>query len=83
MKKDHLEVLLDKVYDELKAVHEEVSGIRDKVNDLPTRDEFNDLKREVQAGRLAVTDLSRDYEVHRNNERIHFMPSADYRRGAA
>ena len=64
MKKDHMEVLQAEMLDELKAIHELVTGIRDTVNNQPTRDEFNDLKREVHAVTLGVTDTNRDLKKH-------------------
>ncbi|MBA2679232.1 MAG: hypothetical protein H0U76_12640 [Ktedonobacteraceae bacterium] len=80
--KDRLEVLLESIQSEVRAVHELVA-------DQPTRGEFEalrsdvlDLKREVQAVRLAVTDLTHDLETHKADDRIHFMPSVPHPRAA-
>ncbi len=72
---DRLSVLVEQVVSQNKAVLEAVADIRRIVEDQPTRDEFNELKREVQAIKLAVTDLSHDLNEHKANDRIHFMPS--------
>ena len=57
---NHLSVLMEQVVDQNKAVLEAVGDIRAKVEDLPTRDEFNELKRDVKTIKAAVTDLSHD-----------------------
>ena len=40
--------------------------IRAKVEDLPTRDEFNELQQDVKNIKAAVTDLSHDLEKHKS-----------------
>lgn len=40
----YISVVLEQIRDEIRAVHEEVAGIRDKVDNQPTRDEFVELK---------------------------------------
>jgi len=47
-------------------VLESVGDIRAKVEDLPTRDEFNDLRRDVKTINAAVTDTNRDLERHKS-----------------
>ncbi len=58
--------LLEVIRDEVRAVHEGVAGIREVVNDQPTRAEFNELKRDVKTIKASVTDLSRDLEKHKS-----------------
>ena len=57
---------MEQVVDQNKAVLEAVGDIRAKVEDLPTRDEFNELQRDVKTIKVAVTDLSRDLEKHKS-----------------
>ncbi|HEY7348121.1 MAG TPA: DUF2730 family protein [Ktedonobacterales bacterium] len=64
MEQDHLEVLLEQIVSQNKAVLEAVGDIRTKVDNLPTRDEFNELKRDVQTIKAAVTDLSHELAEH-------------------
>jgi archaellum component FlaC len=59
---NHFSVLMEDQNGKLDAVLEAVGDIRAKVEDLPTRDEFNELKRDVKTIKAAVTDLSRDLE---------------------
>ena len=63
---NHFGVLLEQIVDQNKAVLEAVGDIRAKVEDLPTRDEFNELKQDVKTIKAAVTDLSRELEKHKS-----------------
>lgn len=63
---NHLSVLMERVIDQNKAVLEAVGDIRARVEDLPTRDEFNELKQDVKTIKAAVTDLSRDLDKHKS-----------------
>lgn len=63
---NHLSVLMEQVIDQNRAVLEAVGDIRAKVEDLPTRDEFNEAQRDIKAIKAAVTDLSRDLENHKS-----------------
>ena len=63
---NHLSVLMEQVVDQNKAVLEAVGDIRAKVEDLPTRDEFNELKRDVKTIKAAVTDLGSDLKKHKS-----------------
>ena len=63
---NHFGVLLEQIVDQNKAVLEAVGDIRAKVEDLPTRDEFHELQRDVKTIKAAVTDLSRDLEQHKS-----------------
>jgi archaellum component FlaC len=63
---NHFSVLMEDQNGKLDAVLEAVGDIRAKVEDLPTRDEFNELKRDVKTIKAAVTDLSRDLKQHKS-----------------
>ena len=55
---DYSAVLLEQIVDQNKAVLEAVSDIRHKVADLPTRDEFDELRRDVKTTMSALRDVS-------------------------
>ena len=57
---------MEHLIDQNKAVLEAVGDIRAKVEDLTTRDEFNDLRRDVKTIKAAVTDTNRDLERHKS-----------------
>jgi Protein of unknown function (DUF2730) len=59
-------VLLEQIRDQNKAVLEAVGGIRAKVENLPTRDEFNELKRDVKTIKAAVTATNSDLKKHKS-----------------
>ncbi len=63
---NHLSVLMEQVVDQNKAVLEAVGDIQQKVADLPTRDEFNELKRDVKTIKAAVTATNRDLAKHKS-----------------
>jgi hypothetical protein len=63
---NHLSVLMEQVVDQNKAVLEAVGDIRAKVDDLPTRDEFNELKRDVKTIKAAVTTTNSDLKKHKS-----------------
>ena len=56
---NHFSVLMEDQNGKLDAVLEAVGDIRAKVDNLPTRAEFDELKQDVRVIRAAVTDLSR------------------------
>jgi hypothetical protein len=60
----YLGVLLEEIRDQNKAVLEAVGGIQQKVDNQPTRDEFNELKGDVKVIRVAVTDQSNQLRDH-------------------
>lgn len=62
----HLSVLMERVIDQNRAVLEVVGDIRAKVEKLPTKDAFNELKRDVKMIKAAVTDLSCDLKKHKS-----------------
>jgi archaellum component FlaC len=63
---NHFSVLMEDQNGKLDAVLEAVGDIRAKVEDLPTRDEFNELQQDVKTIKAAVTDLSHDLEKHKS-----------------
>jgi hypothetical protein len=63
---NHLSVLVEHVIDQNRAVLEAVGDIQAKVANLPTRDEFNELKQDVKTIKAAVGDLSRDLAEHKS-----------------
>lgn len=62
---NHFGVLLEQIVDQNKAVLEAVGYIQAKVANLPTRDEFDELKQDVRIIKAAVVDLSRDLAEHK------------------
>ncbi len=62
----HFSVLMEDQNGKLDAVLEAVGDIRAKVDNLPTRVEFDELKQDVRVIRAAVTDLSRDLAEHKS-----------------
>lgn len=58
-------VLMERVLHEVQATNEGVAAIREKVDTLPTRAEFNELKQDVKTIKAAVTDTSRDLAEHK------------------
>lgn len=63
---NHLSVLMEQVVDQNKAVLEAVGDIQRKVADLPTRTEFDELKRDVRIIKAVVVDVSRDLAEHKS-----------------
>ena len=57
---NYLGVLLEKMSDELKAIHEEVGGMREELMRVPKREEFEALKNDVGTVKVAITDLSQE-----------------------
>jgi predicted nucleic acid-binding Zn-ribbon protein len=64
MNDNYLGVLLEKMSDELKAIHEEVGGMHEELKQVPKRGEFDDLKQDVKIIKAAVTDLSHQVSDH-------------------
>jgi hypothetical protein len=63
---NHLSVLMEQVVDQNRAVLKAGGDIQAKVANLPTRDEFNELKQDVRIIKAAVVDLSRDLAEHKS-----------------
>ena len=69
---NHFSALMEQISSQNQAVLEAVGDIQAKVANLPTRDEFNELKQDVKMIKAAVkatnsevADLSRDIEKHK------------------
>ena len=60
--------------DEFRAVHEEVAGIRAKVDELPRREEFDELRQDVKVIKAAVIDLS--HQVNNHEHRVTQLETA-------
>jgi len=45
---NYVGVLLEQIRDEIKAVHEEVGGMREELANVPKREEFNELKDDMK-----------------------------------
>jgi hypothetical protein len=64
----YLAMLLEQMSGQNKAILEAMGDIQYKVTGLPTREEFNELKQDVEIIKAAVTDTSR--QVHDHERRI-------------
>jgi predicted nucleic acid-binding Zn-ribbon protein len=62
--KDYAVVLMEQMRDELRAVHEAVGGIQEQLTDVPKRDEFDELRRDVKTTISAVRDVSGQVAAH-------------------
>jgi hypothetical protein len=63
-KDDYIGLLLEEIRDQNKAVLEAVGDMQSKVSNLPTRDEFVELKQDVKVIKAAITDLSMQQMDH-------------------
>jgi predicted nucleic acid-binding Zn-ribbon protein len=61
---NYIGILLEEIRDEIKAVHEEVGGMREELANVPKREEFDELKQDVKVIKAAVTDLSHEVSGH-------------------
>lgn len=61
---NYFNVLLEQIRDQNKLVLEAVGDIQAKVANLPTREEFDELKQDVRVIKAAVTDLSHHVADH-------------------
>jgi hypothetical protein len=62
--KDYSAVLLEQIADQNKAVLEAVGDIQPKVANLPTRDAFDELRRDVKTTTSALRDASGQVADH-------------------
>jgi hypothetical protein len=62
--KDYALVLMEQMRDELRAVHEAVGGIQEQLAEVPKRDEFEELRRDVKATMSALRDVSGQVADH-------------------
>jgi hypothetical protein len=57
-------IVVEQMRDELRAVHEAVGGIQEQLADVPKRDEFDELRRDVKATMSALRDASGQVADH-------------------
>ena len=62
--KDYAIVLMEQMRDELRAVHEAVGGIQEQLADVPKRNDFDELRRDVKATMSALRDASGQVANH-------------------
>jgi hypothetical protein len=62
--KDYAIVLMEQMRDELRAVHEAVGGVQEQLADVPKRDEFDELRRDVKTTMSALRDASGQVAYH-------------------
>jgi hypothetical protein len=62
--KDYSAVLLEQIVDQNQAVLEAVGDIQRKVANLPTRDAFDELRRDVKTTMSALRDVSGQVTDH-------------------
>ena len=63
---NHFSVLMEDQNGKLDAVLEAVGDIRAKVDNLPTRAEFDELKQDVRIIKAVAVDISRDLAEHKS-----------------
>ena len=57
-------IVVEQMRDELRAVHEAVGGIQEQLADVPKRDEFDELRRDVKATMSTLRDASGQVAGH-------------------
>ncbi len=62
--KDYAAVLLEQIVDQNKAVLEAIGDIQRKVANLPTRDEFDELRQDVKTTMSALRGVSGQVTDH-------------------
>lgn len=72
--KDYTGVLLEDINSKMDAVVEVVGQIQDQVKNLPTKDEFQELRTDVKVIKGVVTDQSKQLTDH--EERITILETA-------
>ena len=60
---DYNGVLLEDLNGKFDAVIDGIKGIREKVDDLPTRTEFNELKEDVKTIKAVVTQTNKNLSI--------------------
>lgn len=61
---NYTNVLLEEMNSKIQAVLESVSDSQRALQDVPKRDEFNELKAEVATIKAAVTDTNKELKLH-------------------
>ncbi|MDO8591430.1 MAG: hypothetical protein Q7R60_00695 [bacterium] len=59
---DYNGVLLEDINGKFDAILDSVKGIREQVNELPTRNEFDELKDDVKTIKAVVTQTNKDLD---------------------
>jgi len=62
--KNYTDVLLEDINGKFDAVLDGISGIRERVDNLPARDEFNDVKDDIRTIKSAVKGTNKRLEDH-------------------
>ena len=62
--KNYTDVLLEDINGKFDAVLDGISGIRERVDNLPARDEFNVVKDDIRTIKLAVKGTNKRLEDH-------------------
>ena len=65
---DYNGVLLEDLNDKFDVLIDGIKGIREKVDDLPTRSEFNELKDDVKTIKSVVIETNKD--LHNLDKRV-------------
>jgi hypothetical protein len=65
MKKDYVTSMFEEIRDQNLAIVELTGAVLKKVNDAPTRKEFESLCADVQTIKYAVTDMNQEVKEHR------------------
>lgn len=60
----YFSMILEEIRDQNKVLLEAFSGMRDELNRLPKREEFDELKQDVKVIKATVTDLSGQVSNH-------------------
>ncbi len=68
--KDYAIVLMEQMRDELRAVHEAVGGVQEQLAEVPKRDEFDELRRDVKATMSALRDASGQVADHEGSVQL-------------
>ncbi len=61
---NYTDILLEEMNSKMQAVLEIVSDNQRVLQDIPKRDEFNELKADVATIRAAVTDTNKELKLH-------------------
>lgn len=55
----------EKTKDDFQLVTEAIVSLKEQVDNMPTRDEFNELKDDVKIIKIAVTDTNKELHQHK------------------
>lgn len=60
---DYTNVLLEDMRSQIQTILEITLDTREQMNNLPTRDEFSELKQDVATIKIAVTDTNKELKL--------------------